>query len=78
LGALVDVVVKRQRRVLRRVASIGQVSAGAEGTHHGRHQDDQPKEKGLIFHKHSRLEVIICRKYSKSNFNFQLFTPKYS
>ena len=43
-GAAVVVVVERERRVRRRVAGIGLGSAGAEGTHHGHHQDDQTKE----------------------------------
>ena len=44
------VVVERQIHVRWRKAGIGLIGPGAEGTHHGRQQDDQTKEKGLIFH----------------------------
>ena len=43
-GASQIVIVERQRRVRRCVAGIGLGSAGAEGSHHSRHEGEEAEK----------------------------------
>ena len=53
------VVVERQRRVLRRIASVSLLGVGAKGTHQGCHHDGHPSEYSFWFHKLIFLVVVI-------------------